>query len=176
MNIQFNVLPIQLIYRDGHQYDAVLSCVAPEENATAPFLIPEHLKNHVWLQCSDVGFMDWNVDDKYLQEWLKDIPDTLIPNTTHIQQAIDWGQFVYQQSKKRDMNVAVHCSLGMSRSPAFLYIILYSLYKDASVAIQKLKEIAPNAVPNPYIIQLADQYLQCDGILIENLKATFDYG
>ena len=74
------------------------------------------------------------------------------------------------------MNVAVHCSLGMSRSPAFLYIILYTLHKNALVAIKQLKAIAPNAVPNPYIIQLADQYLQCHGELIEHLKREFDYG
>jgi len=176
MNIQFHVLPIQIIYRDGHQYDAVLSCVAPEENGCAPFKIPENLKNHTWIKCSDVGFMEWNVDENYLKEWLLDIPDTLIPNLSHIQQAIHWGEYIFKESKNNFMNVAVHCSLGMSRSPAFLYIILYTLHKNAFVAIKQLKAIAPNAVPNPYIIQLADQYLQCHGELIGHLKREFDYG
>lgn len=55
---------------------------------------------------------------------------------------------------KKGGDMLVHCSVGISRSPAVVLGYLLHCYKDAKEAVKKLFIIRYNAKPNLYIVKL----------------------
>ena len=51
----------------------------------------------------------------------------------------------------------IHCSAGVSRSPAIAYAIFRSQGNDKSSAMRKVLEISPHALPNKWIVKLTDE-------------------
>jgi hypothetical protein len=85
-------LPIQLVYKDGENADMILSCLPPYELSKPPFCLPENIKHHTWIPCEDIGYMEFNVDDNYINEWREETPNLTEPTVEHIQIALDWGR------------------------------------------------------------------------------------
>ncbi len=88
----------------------------------------------------------------------------VIPDQQHIEQiekfVLDWDQA---------SPMLVHCWAGISRSSAAVFISLCILNpkQDEDVIGQTLRKISPISYPNRRLVQLADQYLERDGRMVE---------
>ena len=98
-------------------------------------------KNHLQIPIDDLDFENpehQELGAKYKRAAPRDI-----------QNAVDFA-------KKHKVHI-IHCGAGLSRSPAIAYAIFRSkgLSKDAAMA-EVLKRVPP-AIPNKWIVKLADQ-------------------
>lgn len=69
------------------------------------------------------------------------------------------------KSADKDSKFLIHCVLGQSRSTAAALVLLYIL--NSETAVERLLEIAPQAIPNSMILKKADKLLKCNGKLIK---------
>ena len=170
-NLKIDLLPIQLVYKYGDKADMILSCLPQYELSSPPFCLPDVFKEQTFSPCEDVGFMNFDVNDDYLKEWREEIPGLIEPKEEHIQLAFDWGQKLKEKTKYQDMYGIVHCHMGVSRSPAFLFCIFCDWYGEGQEekAFNEVMKLNSNAFPNPYIIQIADRYMKRNGKMIRQI-------
>ena len=87
----------------------------------------------------------------------------IAPGKEHIKKiiniALQWGS-----SKP----ILIHCTQGHRRSPAALYIMMCALHPDNEIECAEiLRQQAPHVEPNPLMIKIADELLNCSGRMIE---------
>ncbi len=66
-----------------------------------------------------------------------------------------------------EANVLIHCTAGHSRSPAAAFLLMVlngQAYEQAYAAITQIR--GPQIKPNILMIQLADQIMNCDGLMV----------
>lgn len=96
---------------------------------------------------------------------LNDYPDYVLCTPEHIRQVIDFVPLIVQNGG----DVLVHCLGGVSRSAAIaliIYAILLGPDQDEE-ALSLVLENRPHAVPNTWIVQLADEALGRNGRLAQ---------
>jgi predicted protein tyrosine phosphatase len=76
-----------------------------------------------------------------------------IPTIRDVNKVIN---FISRNNNKNN-RVVIHCWGGISRSPGIGVCVLYILEKDENRVIERLCEIAPNALPNRRILELIDE-------------------
>ncbi len=94
-------------------------------------------------------------------------PGYVCPEADHIEELID---FVGGWNAERPL--LVHCFAGVSRSTAAALITLASKAPGREmVAAKALRRVAPHALPNRRMIEIADDLLACEGRLIAAREA-----
>ncbi len=73
-----------------------------------------------------------------------------------------------------ESKLLVHCHAGISRSTATACGILCQHNLSPSVAIQRVLEVRPQALPNLYLIRLFDELLDMRGSLIEAVDTELE--
>jgi predicted protein tyrosine phosphatase len=68
------------------------------------------------------------------------------------------------------MPLLLHCWAGISRSTAAAYIIACLHNPDENFVASRLREVAPEATPNPLMIAIADKILRRDGRMDRAIK------
>ena len=111
---------------------------------TPPAIAPE---NHLKLSIDDVT----GPVDGYIA-----------PSRAHIDRLLEFGNLLDDNSE-----VVVHCSMGMSRSPAAVIIMLaqHNPGREAEIADAFFRE-APQTSPNKLLLKFGDEALGCNGDLL----------
>ena len=95
-------------------------------------------------------------------------PEYVLPNVQHILKALYFMKFVH--ANKGDL--LIHCQAGISRSTAIaftLYAYGLGIGKEAE-ALSYIVAVQPQAIPNQWIVELADIALKRGGRLIQTLR------
>lgn len=89
------------------------------------------------------------------------------PTDEHVRKLIEFG------SRRRESDrILVHCQMGRSRSASGALIFLAQSNPGHEVEVARmLRDAAPHCAPNRLMIEIADRLLECDGRLVEGLKA-----
>jgi len=98
---------------------------------------------------------------------------TTAPSIGDIQRAFQYFRGAWSVPKSR---ILVSCDYGASRSPALAYGFIADQLgagKEAE-AFKLLLDIRPDAVPNGFVVRLADTYLSRNGALVVPLKELYD--
>jgi predicted protein tyrosine phosphatase len=87
----------------------------------------------------------------------------ICPTNAHIEQLLEFGDQLH--------DVVVHCSMGMSRSPAAVMILLAQKNPGRGSDIAELIfSKVPNVHPNRLILEIGDKLLGCDGGLLSSVR------
>ena len=125
-----------------------------------PSIIRKGAKNHLLLNIDDLDFTNAShrelIPKNYTYRNLADFIKTLYKRTSYrfasksdILRAIDFA-------KKYKVHI-IHCGAGVSRSPAIAYAIFRSQGNSKSEALRKVMKLNPHALPNKWIVKLADE-------------------
>jgi predicted protein tyrosine phosphatase len=87
------------------------------------------------------------------------------PTARQVREAIAFGLSVPTGG-----HLLVHCAAGVSRSAAMACAILAARMGDAQKAVKEVFRVRPQARPNKRIIQLADEYLELDRQLTDEVE------
>lgn len=110
-------------------------------------------------------------DSKHLKLGMNDIiepkPELVLPNSSHVQEVIDFAQGWDRQSP-----MLVHCWAGISRSTAAAYTSLCVLNPDASEVdvARKMRDLSPTFYPNKLMIAIADEILNREGRMVDAIN------
>lgn len=87
------------------------------------------------------------------------------PARQHVEAAIAFARSIGRAP------LIVHCSAGISRSPAIALAIIAEHLGPGRErdAVDRLFSSTPQALPNPMIVEIADQLLSADGRLVKEL-------
>jgi predicted protein tyrosine phosphatase len=122
----------------------LVSLMSPSSMIETPQVIA--LENHLKLPMEDItGQVDGYIT----------------PNRTHIEQLLEFGNRLDSSS-----GVIVHCTMGMSRSPAAVLILLaqHNPGRELEVADTFFHEV-PQTNPNTLLLRIGDDLLGCHGDL-----------
>ena len=119
----------------------LISALDPGTPLDRPHFIPEH-------QHLNLSFRDTD-----------DVTDPHAPTIDHVATIHDWAESVPGNAR-----VVVHCYMGISRSTAITLGLLARHLKPEDAAVT-LKEIRPQATPNPLIVAHWDEVLGLNGRL-----------
>jgi predicted protein tyrosine phosphatase len=103
----------------------------------------------------------------------EDEPDYVLATSEHIHQVIDFVPIISQEGG----DVLIHCQAGISRSAAIaltIYAILLGVGQEEE-ALSLVLENRPQAVPNIWIAQLADEALGRNGKLAQVAQMHEDW-
>jgi predicted protein tyrosine phosphatase len=109
--------------------------------------------------------------DNHLRLALNDIiapqPGMICPSPEHIEALIG---FVNRWN--HDGPLLIHCHAGISRSPAAAFIALCALNPSVPelVLASRLRQASPTAIPNPLMVELADEALDRQGRMIDAIE------
>lgn len=125
----------------------ILSLIDPGEKK--PFMHPNFDKRN-WR----VFRFEDNLEEKDLHS----------PTREHVSLILKWGRAL-----PLDAIAIIHCTAGVSRSTAATLAVLVQFHGKDKIpeCIEMLREVRPNAMPNPLITQFADDELDCGGKLFE---------
>jgi predicted protein tyrosine phosphatase len=137
-------------------FSYMLSILSIEDFVTTPAWIDKN--NHLILRFEDISDPSLAHDQIYA------------PGKKDIEKIVLFGRKILaaQAQSLKPLELLIHCAAGRSRSPAAGYILLCDWYGPGteSKAADEIKEIAWHCWPNPYMIQLADQFLGRRGEMI----------
>jgi len=135
--------------------DAVVSIGAPGTKAPSGFN-PDHPR-HLRLEFDDVESDVPAFGDEQVRP----------PRRDHIQQLVDSAEEILDAEI-----VYVHCSAGISRSPAASYILrcIERGAGEEKEAFEDVLEDTPNATPNRKMVEIADKLLERGGAMISVLE------
>lgn len=139
--MDFLILPHIAAKKLTQQYPGQLNVISVER--TEP-VDAELCKNHLQLRIDDLK-------DKHITnvDALK-AKGMIFPEMSDILSAIEFD-------KKCGHKIhIIHCHAGISRSTAIGYAILRSRGDSKEMALRKIMEIAPNALPNSRIVRMTD--------------------
>ena len=90
------------------------------------------------------------------------------PGAEHIEQFVNFAKAWDQGSP-----LLIHCFAGISRSTAAAYITAIALNpeQDERMLAGLLRERAPSATPNPRLIAIADDILECKGRMVDAIAS-----
>ena len=90
---------------------------------------------------------------------------TLPPTTKHVKDAL---HFASSALTSQSGKLLIFCDYGASRSPALAYVVLAATVGPGreKECLQCIVNIRPDAVPNLYVVRLADSYLARKGALL----------
>lgn len=90
------------------------------------------------------------------------------PTLESVRAALEFGRDLHDGS-----SLLVHCLAGVSRSGAIGFALIAQEWGPDHIddAVDFLREIRPEAAPNPFILRIADEILGFDGLLAS--KADF---
>ncbi len=95
-----------------------------------------------------------------------------IINPTMLETAVRFVEDIYLFQRK-NTEILVHCHAGISRSSA-LAIAIYTAFTDDHVdAVNRVSQQRPQAAPNMAVIRLADNLLNKQGQLIDQVLQIF---
>jgi predicted protein tyrosine phosphatase len=99
-----------------------------------------------------------------------------LPNADHVAAILAAGaEALRDAAEGKSVRMLVHCSAGLSRSPAAALLIL-ALEDGAGEeerSVERLAEIDPECLPNDRIVRLGDEVLGRDGRLREACATRF---
>lgn len=97
-------------------------------------------------------------------------PEYVLPNLKHILQALHFMKLV--NPKQGDL--LIHCQAGISRSCAIAYMVCaYRLGRGKEKeALAYILDVQPQAIPNQWIVELADIALKRGGRLTQTLRQS----
>lgn len=102
-------------------------------------------------------------DTHHLLMVFNDVPDaahSVPPTRAHIEEMQRW-----MLGLPEDAALIVHCLQGVHRSAATALGFL-AQQADPADAMRMLRQIRPEAMPNPLVVRLWDAFLELDGALI----------
>lgn len=129
-------------------------------------LAATHVLSIKGTQTKDFGPRDLPEDRRLLMVF-NDVPDashSLPPTAAHIREMQDW-----MLRLPEDAALIVHCLQGVHRSAATALGFLVQ-QTGPSEALKILREIRPQADPNPLVVSLWDDFLGLDGRLVAVLS------
>lgn len=101
----------------------------------------------------------WDVEDETAKDG---------PSETALRRAFD---FLHAHQGE---NVIIHCNAGKARSAAVA--LAWMAYQDGvDTAVERLKDIRPQAAPNMAVIRIADNMLKFDGALTRAVARDPDF-
>jgi predicted protein tyrosine phosphatase len=129
----------------GMEANYLVSLMSPQSMAGTPSSIAS--SNHLQLAVDDIesGLFGY-----------------VCPTEQHVSELLGFGKQVADEAE-----VVVHCSMGMSRSPAAVMILLVQRNpgKEAEISALLFNE-APKVKPNRLLLNIADRLLGCGGALV----------
>ena len=101
-----------------------------------------------------------------------DDPEYVLPTAEHILQIIEFTNLI--SSNQGDL--LIHCQSGVSRSAAVALIVCAELLGVGREddALANVLAVRPQALPNLWIVQLADDILNCGGRLVQVVQQHHD--
>jgi len=139
MNDQFFILMYQAARDVVQKFPQQLNVIAIGAHSTL-FTVSENLcKNRLWLRFED------------LDTEIEVYPQYPYPQKEHIVEAINFARnnFIH----------IIHCSAGVSRSPAIGYVILRDQGYSKEEAMNMVIEKVPQAIPNKRIVDIYEKML-----------------
>jgi predicted protein tyrosine phosphatase len=131
----------------GMEADYLVSLMSPQSMAGTPSGIAS--SNHLQLAVDDIE---------------SDLFGYVCPTEQHVADLLDFGKQMADEAE-----VVVHCSMGMSRSPAAVMILLAQRNPGMEAAVSALLfGEAPKANPNRLLLDIGDRLLGCGGALVRS--------
>lgn len=140
-------------YRDLYYWN-VISIGQPPEGW------PEIIKARDLIR---LGFHDLDYSFFLYKDWKEIVKKNkyILPTKEEIKKGLDFGRKYWEGP------LLIHCSAGVSRSPAMAWLILYDKFRDVNFATDYLYRIKSSIHPNTYVIELGLE------ILIKNKAEKF---
>jgi predicted protein tyrosine phosphatase len=88
------------------------------------------------------------------------------PSSRHIERVVEF-------LRERPERLLIHCTAGLSRSPALAMVAICEIYGDIAAACTSVKSALPEASPNRGVLRRADEVLKLGGRLVEQAMIVF---
>jgi predicted protein tyrosine phosphatase len=103
----------------------------------------------------------------------------IAPTQDEVRRILAFGRTCQEASRSQSVHLLIHCTAGISRSPAAAYGILCQALGQGreGEALQHLLSIKADVYPNKLVVQHADELLSRSGrmlAIIHSLRNDFD--